>query len=365
MPVTCTSDPDSWPGALDAALAAHDRAALVVVTQVSGSTPRESGAAMIVTAAGASGTIGGGHLEHEAMRLARDALAQGPPATWLVRFPLAARVGQCCGGVATLAFAVVDRAARKWLEAARRFGRAAAPYAIVARIGSDSDAATRLIVSADDARGTLGDAAVDSAAVALARARLAAGTRGALLMALPGERDASLVVHLVHPDPFPVLLFGNGHVARALVAVLGVLPVQVRWIDARESDFPAHVPANVEIVTTDVPDAELREAPPGCAVLVMTHSHPLDFALVEAALARDDWRYVGMIGSRSKRAQLERRLAARGMAAGRLAFLTCPIGARLHGLEGKAPGSIALAVAVELCAVRAVRDRKPVSLGRA
>jgi xanthine dehydrogenase accessory factor len=97
----------------------------------------------------------------------------------------------------------------------------------------------------------------------------------------------------------------------------------------------------------------------------MTHSHPLDFALVEAALARDDWRYLGMIGSRAKRAQLERRLAARGTPVERIAFLTCPIGTRLRGLEGKTPGSIALAVAVELCAVRAAEGRKPASLGRA
>jgi xanthine dehydrogenase accessory factor len=365
MPSAYGPDAESWLAALASALDAHGRAALIVVTQVSGSTPRESGAAMVVTAAGASGTIGGGHLEHEAIRIAREALAHGTPATWIVRFPLAARVGQCCGGVATLAFAIVGDDARAWLDAARRCARAAAPFAIVGRMGSGRDVAVRLVVSADDARGSLGDASLDSATVALARARLAAGTHGAVLMALPGERDASLIVHLVHPDPFPVLLFGNGHVARALVAVLGVLPVQVRWVDAREADFPPDVPANVEVVATDVPDAELREAPPGSAVLVMTHSHPLDFALVEAALERDDWRYVGMIGSRSKRAQLERRLAARGVSAERLAFLTCPIGTRLHGLEGKAPGSIALAVAVELCAVRAAHGRRPASLGRA
>ena len=48
---------------------------------------------------------------------------------------------------------------------------------------------------------------------------------------------------------------GNG---RALVQVLGALPARVLWIDEREADFPASVPANVEIIVTDTPDAELR-----------------------------------------------------------------------------------------------------------
>jgi len=342
----------AWIGALDAALDADERAALVLVAHVTGSVPRESGAAMVVTRVAQSGTIGGGHLEYEALRIAREALGAPLHGTSLVRFPLAARVGQCCGGVATLAFTVVDRDARGWLDAARACARAGSPFGIVAPIGSAPLAQARLVVSRDDARGTLGDAALDSAAIAFVRARLAAGETGTLEMPVPG-RDATLLVQVERPDPFPVLLFGNGHVARALVQVLGVLPMQVRWIDAREEDFPRVVPANVTVIATDVPEAELRAAPAGAFVVTMTHSHALDFTLVETALARSDWRYIGMIGSAAKRAQLERRLAARGVARERLAAVVCPIGAPLPGLTGKAPGTIAVAVAAELMAAKA------------
>ena len=64
----------------------------------------------------------------------------------------------------------------------------------------------------------------------------------------------------------------------------------------------------------------------GAYVVVTTHSHALDFTLIEKALARDDWRYVGLIGSRSKRAQFERRLAARGRPSDGFARVRCPIG---------------------------------------
>ncbi len=158
----------------------------------------------------------------------------------------------------------------------------------------------------------------------------------------------------MRPDAFPVLVFGNGHVGRALVQVLGALPAHVRWIDAREDDFPADGSGQRRrSSSTDAPEDEIAHAPHGAFVVVLTHSHPLDFALVEAALARDDWRYLGLIGSRAKRAQFERRLAARGMAAEALARVVCPIGVRSGiAIRSKEPGAIAIAVAAEIVAAR-------------
>ncbi len=66
--------PDALAAALDRAPGAAHAAVLVAVAEARGSTPREAGAAMVVTADGIAGTIGGGHLEFEAARLAREAL---------------------------------------------------------------------------------------------------------------------------------------------------------------------------------------------------------------------------------------------------------------------------------------------------
>jgi len=328
-------------------LAADGRAVVAAVANGSGSVPREAGAWMVVSASSLHGTIGGGHLEHEATRLAREAIGGATPAaTWLVRFPLAARLGQCCGGVATVAFAVVEGDAQ-WLELASACERTSTAYALVHRLGEPAGAPHRVVVTAETARGSLGAASLDAAAVVAARSRLAPGGAGRVV-----EADgASLFVHVVRPEAFDVLLFGNGHVGRALVQVLGALPCRVRWIDEREHDFPARVPANVEIVASDAPATEIACAPRGAYVVVMTHSHALDFDIVEAALERDDWSYLGLIGSRPKRAQFERRLAARGAPESDLARVTCPIGAR-SGLTSKEPGAIAVGVAAELLAIR-------------
>ena len=334
-------------GALAKAIAADGRAVVAAIAAGSGSVPREAGAWMIVSASGQIGTIGGGHLEHEAARLAREANAGSTPAaTWLVRFPLAARLGQCCGGVATVAFAVVD-AEMPWLDLAGACERTSTACAIVHRLGEPAGAPHRVVVTSETARGSLGRASLDAAAVVAARARLAPGGATGLV-----EVDgASLFVHVVRPHAFDVALFGNGHVGRALVQVLGALPCRGRWVDEREHDFPASVPANVEIVATDAPAAEIADAPRGAYLIVMTHSHGLDFDIVEAALERSDWAYLGLIGSKPKRAQFERRLAARGAPGTDLARVTCPIGAQ-SGLASKEPGAIAVGVAAEMLAIR-------------
>jgi len=219
----------------------------------------------------------------------------------------------------------------------------------------------RVVVTADDVRGTLGGVDVDSGVIALARARIARGDHGAALVRFENDDRAPLLIQVERADAFPVWLFGNGHVGRALVNVLGVVPAHVRWIDSRAADFPDTVPANVEIVVTDAPEDELEDAPTGAFVVVMTHSHALDLALVEAALARDDWRYLGLIGSRSKRAQFERRLAARGASAEALSLLRCPIGTQGVGITDKHPGSIAVAIAAEILMIReaSLKRREP------
>lgn len=341
-----------WLPALAAGVARDGRAALVTVAHANGSTPRESGTAMVVGARDLSGTIGGGHLEFEATRIARDALAGAAPrGAWLVRFPLAARLGQCCGGVATVAFVIVDAQSAGWLEPAVACQRAAVPMALVSRIGGVDDARAQLLVTADHACGSLGSPALDSAAVALARPRVRDRAAGAFLADV--EAGVTLLVHTVVPCDFNVLVFGNGHVGRALAQVLGTLAARVRWIDGRDHDFPASVPANVEVVATDAPEAEIAAARPGAYAVIATHSHALDFDIVAAALARDDWHYLGLIGSRAKRNQFAKRLAARGLPPDAFARVTCPIGVSGGlAIRSKEPGAIAVAVAAEMLALR-------------
>ena len=87
-------------------LLAQQPAVLVQVDATQGSVPRDAGAWMAVFANNLVGTIGGGHLEYEAIAKARTLLRTQPKATEaeVMRFALGPSLGQCCGGVVHLRF---------------------------------------------------------------------------------------------------------------------------------------------------------------------------------------------------------------------------------------------------------------------
>lgn len=325
-------------------------AVLVTVASVKGSAPRAAGAKMLVTADGMQGTIGGGHLEFTALEIARKQLDGGESAP-LRRFPLGASLGQCCGGVVNLLFEPVAADAA-WVEALSSLRRQGKEVVVVTP-AHGAPHGGKLLVTTDRVDGTLGTVQRDAAATAIAR-ELIAGKRPARLASVPSPDGAAAVPCFfdpVFPPDFNMVLFGAGHVGRALVHILGGFPCRVTWVDSRDDAFPPGVPAHVAVVATDAPEAEVDAAAPGSYFLVMTHSHALDEQLTERILRRADFAYCGLIGSVSKRRQFERRLAARGIPAASLDAMTCPIG--VGGITGKEPGIIAVAIAAELLQRRA------------
>src|SRR5690606_22315566 len=110
--------------------------------------------------------------------------------------------------------------------------------------------------------------------------------------------DGSKFRLLLEPFGVPemsIALFGAGHVGSAVVAAMAGLDCEIRWIDGRRGVFPAAVPGNVQVIESGEPVREIGAMPPGAFYLVMTHSHPLDFEICQAALGREDFAYVGLI----------------------------------------------------------------------
>lgn len=162
------------------------------------------------------------------------------------------------------------------------------------------------------------------------------------------------------PAPlFTLQLHGAGHVGRALVRLLSTLPCTVHWVDVRAAAFAppdpswSTGPARIACSEVDSPEVEVGELPAGAMVLVMTHSHALDARICEAALARGDLAYVGLIGSKTKRARFVHRWQARGLAPQAIERLVCPVG--VAGIDGKQPEVIAAAVLAQLLQVASQR----------
>jgi xanthine dehydrogenase accessory factor len=246
---------------------AQGRPAVVVeVAAARGSVPRGVGTRMLVAADEVLGTIGGGHLELQAIASARRLLADGQ-AQHTQHVALGPSLGQCCGGVLDLQFSP------------------------------------------------------------LAQCKPA-------LWPVPAPR-------------FHLQLYGAGHVGRAIADVLATVHCRVQWIDEREQEFPAQPsPPHIERVCVPDVDSEVASAPAGAFYLVLTHSHDTDMAILQAIFKRGDFGFLGLIGSKTKRASFEHRLLARGVSPALLARLVCPIG--VEGIHGKEPEVIAVAVVAQL-----------------
>jgi xanthine dehydrogenase accessory factor len=345
-------------------------AVLVTVARVEGSVPREPGARMLVDAEGFRGTIGGGHLEHRALEMARAMLEQGAVEACLERFPLGPKLGQCCGGIAWLAFEPADAAQLALLDQRRNedtwrvvsVGWTAPPSARSAPVCAvANDATDHAPVERADGRpafrGPAHPTLLDAAG------RLLAGEIAPAFDPSAGthvmEQDGRLwLIDAVLAPRSHLMLFGAGHVGAAIVRALADLPCRVTWVDEREDLFPSTVPANVTVEATDTPEALVENAPQGTTFLVMTHSHALDLRLSHAILSRPGARdWFGLIGSDTKRRQFEHRLRERGVADERIDAMVCPIG--LPGIEGKAPAVIAASVAAQLLTVWEAASRPP------
>ena len=163
-------------------------------------------------------------------------------------------------------------------------------------------------------------------------------------------QDLPLLQQRLKPALTPVALFGGGHVGQALVQVLSHLSFAVRWIDSRDEVFPTQLPAQVHSEHSDPVHSAVADLAADSQVLIMSFSHAQDLDVVAACLQRlrlsDDLPFIGLIGSSTKWATFQRRLADRGFSPQEMQRVTCPIG--IAGISGKQPEVIAVAVAAQL-----------------
>ncbi len=251
---------------------------------------------------------------------------------------------------------------RTWLAEGRPVARVLIEEA---RGSTPREAGVSMLVGGDAVAGTIGGGRLELDAIATARDLIEAGEArvrakvplgpdigqccGGVVSLLIERADADTLRDLEAREAAilpSVLLFGAGHVGRALARALAPLPLRVRWIDARRDAFDRSLADAVAIVETEAWEPLLHDASAGSACIVMTHSHALDARVVGAALERGTFAYVGLIGSRTKRRRFARAFRGIGIPEARIATLVCPIGDR--GLRDKRPEVIAALTAAEV-----------------
>ena len=128
--IRTSTNASSWIKALAELDQQGTPAVLVTIVEQRGSTPRNNGSKMVVTESQSFDTIGGGHLEHKATKIARQMLTDNDRQSRMESFSLGASLGQCCGGAHTLLFEPIGGARLNIaLFGAGHIGRALVPSA--------------------------------------------------------------------------------------------------------------------------------------------------------------------------------------------------------------------------------------------
>jgi xanthine dehydrogenase accessory factor len=226
-----------------------------------------------------------------------------------------------------------------------------------------------MLVSPERIFGTIGGGQLEFMAIARAREMLAQRDGEGLLLDIPlgpeigqccggrvnvairpaDEAVRSMLLEQTEAEDAKlphVYVFGGGHVGHALASAFALLPVRVVVVETR-ADALDGMPESIETRLTPVPEEMVRDAPSGSAFVVLTHDHALDFLIVTEALKREDAAYVGMIGSKTKKATFRSwYLKTAGGSEADFARLVSPIGG--DQVKDKRPAVIAALAAAEI-----------------
>ena len=281
---------------------------LVTIVEAKGSTPRNVGAQMIVAVDGIWQTIGGGALEFDLMARARAMLINSGSGAWsreLVRVTLGPDMGQCCGGSLSL---------------------------LLEKFRPSEEPLLKSIAAAADVKSRLVHPFVDSISLRLAESF--------------EQSNQSQIVLPIDYRQVPLFIYGAGHVGRAVAPKLLGLSFDIFLVDVAASRFPANDDNAVSHVVAKQPEIIAARAPADSAHLVMTHDHALDEAICFAILSREEFGFLGLIGSKTKKTRFFRRFRRAGIAPQMLERVVCPIG--IAEINGKAPNMVAVSVAAQL-----------------
>ena len=271
-----------------------------------------------------------------------------------------------------------------WLDALQRLRDARTPAVVVTlamvRGHAPRNGGAKMVIAPADVFGTIGGGNLEATAVSRARELLVSGTAEPELLTLAlsdksvteyGVQccggEVTLLLEPVRVVP-SVAVFGIGHVGLELARVLARQQLVLHLVDSRADMLAparlgtdgmpgplADAVAEVRVHHAPVPEAVLRDLPPGTHVLVMTHDHAEDLAIVDQALRVDGIGSIGLIGSRSKWARFRARLGDAGHDDAALARVTTPIG--LPEITGKQPATIAVSVAAGI--LRLIEQQAP------
>ena len=153
-----------------------------------------------------------------------------------------------------------------------------------------------------------------------------------------------------HASDFNIVIFGAGHIGKALIKILEDIECQVKWFDSRADQLPETCLPHIRKHLMDKPEVAVDSCSKNSYFLIATHDHGLDQQLCEAVLSQGNGQYCGLIGSTTKSQKFKRRMLKKDFSQKELKQLSCPMG--LSSIKTKKPMEIAVSVVAKLLKMR-------------
>jgi len=320
---------------------AEEKATLVTIVQSSGSSPRSSGAHMLVKEDGSfTGTVGGGFLEarciEESVQMFELSLAHRK-----IDFELDSKTvaseGMVCGGAVTVLLQMVSKNELELFENLRAMYLGGNRPVLLTVLEKSDDRAPQFRIASPDVIAAFGPEFHQ-------RFHKQTSRRPALLDAGDKEIYAEPLV-----SPGVVHFVGAGHVSQSAAQLAAFADFEVVIIDDREKFAnTGRYPMAKEIRVLESFDDCFSQLSPDDYVVIVTRGHLHDKEVLAQAL-KTDAGYIGMIGSTRKRDMIYDNLLREGFFDADLARVFSPIGL---SIGADTPNEIALSIVGELVQVR-------------
>ncbi len=255
-----------------------------------------------------------------------------------------------------------------WLERAGHYQEQKEDFVIITLVEvrghAPRSAGSKMLVTKTDFHGSIGGGNLEKTAISKARAlleqtkqpteffnlklNLQSGDFG--IQCCGGE--VKVMLERINTHRPSVVIFGAGHVGQALLGVLGLLPIDIYLIDSRQELVKNAIkPSTAKLITLHelIPEAAFATLPQNSILLILTHDHAEDLAILDTALKVDTYPFIGLIGSQVKWQTFQHELRKQGHSDETLERVHCPIG--LENLKENHPGAIAISTAAQILAL--------------
>ncbi len=350
---------NSWLKPIKTALALNNGFVLITIIATKGSTPCSNGDKIVYTVNEAAfGSIGGGNLEFKALSFAQEMLDQRSNSSQLIKYPLGATLGQCCGGYVKVlfeSFTEDDSGLNKndsWVEQVSALYKKCEDFILVTVVDTNpkkQHRAQKCIYTNNNFYASLNDKKLSNF-VEKSASNLMLSAQSPTIVEFEDKSELKTQIYLekaFSSEVLPVVVFGAGHISRALIPILINLPVKLYWIDDRQEQFDKYAgdTSQINIICDDFLTG-MADLPNEVYCLVISYSHQIDFEICEKIILQNNFSYLGMIGSSIKGRKFRDRFVQKNYSKNVIDKFTCPIGEKQKFL--KSPTSIAITIAMDL-----------------